>query len=263
MKFQNFIHPNIQKNTQNSIAGKNIIAIASGKGGVGKTWVAVSLAHSFALKGLKVLLVDGDLGLSNIDIQLGLTPNTNLAGVFAYNKPINSAIIHDENTNLDILAGQSGSQTLAGLNESHLQLLCDDLRILANHYDKVIIDLGTGIQKAVTILAGIAHEILVITTDAPTALADSYAFIKLMHTQNASQNIKIIVNMANTLKEGERTYQTLFKACQSFLNITPPLIGIIHQDSSARESVRTQTPILNMEQKTEAAKDIIEIQSRL
>ncbi len=263
MKFQNIIHQNSAKNIQNRIDGKNIIAIASGKGGVGKTFIAVSLAHAFALKGLKVLLVDGDLGLSNVDIQLGLTPANDLAGVFAYNRPINTAVIHDENTNLDILAGQCGSQTLSGLDEARLQLLCDDLRILANHYDKVIIDLGTGIQKAVTMLAAIAGEILIITTDSPTALADAYAFINIMHTKKTDLTLKVIVNMANTIKEGERTYHTLFKACQSFLNIEPALVGIIHQDTAVREAVCSQIPLLNMETKTQAGQDILEIQNNL
>ncbi len=248
-------------NPLSRIGGRNIFAIASGKGGVGKTWVAISLAHAFALKGEKVLLIDGDLGLSNIDIQLGLTSIRDIGVVLTHNAPLNSAITHDENINCDVLAGHSGSQTLAGLEESRLQLLCDDIKILANHYDKVIIDLGTGIQKSVTTLAQIAHEILVVTTDSPTALADAYAFIKIITALKPAITLKILINMANTKKEGEHTYHTFLKACQSFLNISPTLAGIIHLDSMARESVRSQTPILSVTPLSQSGKDILEIAS--
>lgn len=249
----------IQNNILSRIGGRNIFAIASGKGGVGKTWVAVSLAHAFALKGEKILLIDGDLGLSNIDIQLGLTTTRDIGVVLAHNAPLNSAIIHDDTIQCDVIAGHSGSQTLAGMEESRLQLLCDDIKILANHYDKVIIDLGTGIQKSVTTLAQIAHEILVVTTDSPTALADAYAFIKIIATTQTSSTLKILINMANTKKEGEHTYHTLLKACQSFLNISPLLAGIIHLDSMARETVKTQTPILSINPLPQSGKDLLEI----
>lgn len=244
------------------IDGRNIFAIASGKGGVGKTWIAVSLAHAFALKGEKVLLIDGDLGLSNIDIQLGLTTSKDVSLVLTHNVPINTIITHDENIHCDVLAGSSGNQTLTGLDESRLQLLCDDIKILANHYDKVIIDLGTGIQKSITTLANIANEILITTIDTPSALADAYAFIKLMLDKKAPSSIKILINMANTKKEGEHTYHTLLKACQSFLNVSPTLAGIIHLDTMARESTKTQTPILSITPLSQSGKDILDIAAR-
>ena len=254
---------NSSLDTQQKIEGKNIIAIASGKGGVGKTCISVSLAHAFALKGLKVLLVDGDLGLSNIDIQLGLPTPITLANVFAYNEALNTAIIHDEITGCDIIAGHSGSQTLAGLTPARLQLFCDDLKILATHYDKVIIDLGTGIQTTVTTLASIAGEILIVTTDSPTSLADSYAFINTMKENKKSSLFKIIINMANTIKEGEKTYQNIFKACQSFLNLTPLLAGIIHQDSTLRQAVQQQEALLNFAPESIASKDILNLANHL
>ncbi len=258
----------IETNNQNQMHattfnGGNIIAIASGKGGVGKTFIAISLAHAFALKGEKVLLIDGDLGLSNIDIQLGLATTRDLGTVLCHNTPINSAITHDETIHCDVLAGHSGSQTLAGLDESRLQLLCDDIKILSQHYDKVIIDLGSGILKSTSIIASIANNLLVVTTDTPTALADAYAFIKIMTIGSVVPNIQILVNMANTLTEGEHTYYTLLKACQSFLNLTPSLAGIMHLDSLAREAVRTQTPVLSMEPLPQIAKDILKIQTTL
>lgn len=253
----------IVQKIQSRLNGKNIIAIASGKGGVGKTWLSITLAHTFSQKGEKVLLFDGDFGLSNIDIQLGLNTPFDLAHVLSGEIPMNKAIVHDETINCDVLAGHSGTQTLAGLSEARLQLICDDLHILAQHYDKVIIDLGSGIHKAVSLLAGCAGQILVICTEEPTSLADAYAFIKVLQESSFQSSVQIVVNCANTLKEGERTYHTLLKACQTFLNIEPELAGIIHQDTHVKDSIRTQTPLLTLHPECEAAKDIIKLREKL
>ena len=241
---------------QQRLDGKNIIAIASGKGGVGKSWFAVTLAHAYALKGEKVLLIDGDLGLSNIDIQLGITPSVDFADIVLNNDPLNLAIIHDDNINCDIITGHSSSQTLACLNEAKLQLFCDDLQILSQHYDKVIIDLASGLQKTTTSLASIASKIIVISTDSPTALSKSYALIEALKNMNKASNISVLINMANTIKEGEHTYQILLKACQSFLNITPPLLGVLRYDTRVLDAVNTQTPLLTLNPSSEIAKDV-------
>lgn len=248
---------------QSRLNGRNMIAIASGKGGVGKTWLSVTLAHAFALKGEKVLLFDGDFGLSNIDIQLGLNTSCDLSAVLSGEIPMNSAVIFDKSIGCDVLAGHSGSQTLAGLPTARLQLICDDLAILAQHYEHVVIDLGSGIHKAVTLTAGSASSVLVICTDEPTSLADAYAFIKIMQEEAPQTKTQIVINSANTLKEGERTYHTLLKACQTFLNIEPELAGIIHQDTHVKDSIRTQTPILTCHPTCEAAKDIIALVEKI
>lgn len=248
---------------QNRIDGKNIIAVASGKGGVGKTWFALTLAHAFSLKGLKVLLIDGDLGLSNIDIQLGINPITNIGEILSNNDPINLAITHDENTKLDIIAGHSGSQTLTGLSTERIQLLAEDIQILAQHYDKVIIDLSTGIEKTVTTLAGIAKQIIVITTNSPTALSDAYSFINIMHQENKSNQVSILVNMANTQKEGEHTYQLLAKACQTFIDTEPKLLGVLRYDTNVRDAINSQSPLLTIAPQCEIAKDVLSLLNQI
>ncbi len=126
---------------QDRLNGNNIISIASGKGGVGKTTLAVTLAHALSKEGMKVLLFDGDLGLSNIDIHLNITPTETLDNVIKMNDPLHLAVTHDTNINCDVISGHSGDQALANLNASQLKLLMDDLLILASYYDKVIIDL--------------------------------------------------------------------------------------------------------------------------
>lgn len=225
--------------------GRNIIAITSGKGGVGKTWLSVTLAQAFAQRGENVLLFDGDLGLANVDIQLGINAPSDLAQVLTGKVPMNQAVYHDEKIGFDVLAGHSGTQSLCGLAPGQLQLLRDDLYILAQHYDRVILDLGSGIEKSMTFLAGCGGTVLILCNDEPTSLADAYALIKIISSAENASRIQIVVNSANTLKEGERTFQTLAKACQNFLNIELTLGGILHQDSHVKECIKMQMPLFS------------------
>ncbi|MBS6473975.1 MAG: MinD/ParA family protein [Acetobacter sp.] len=242
---------------------RNMIAVASGKGGVGKTWFSITLAHAFSKAGLKTLLFDGDLGLANIDIQLGLMPVHDLGSVIAGKATLNQAVTHYDAGNFDIIAGRSGSGSLANIPLSRLQLINDDLRVLAGGYDRVIVDLGAGVEKTVRLFAGSAATLLIVCTDEPTALTDAYAFIKMMCMEQQKPNIRIVVNSANSSREGERTYTTLLKACQGFLRISPPLAGVIRRDTRVRDSIRNQTSILNRHPNTEAAEDVLSIALRL
>ena len=242
---------------------RNMIAVASGKGGVGKTWFSITMAHAFAQKGLKTLLFDGDLGLANIDIQLGLMPPHDLGSVIAGKITLNQAITHYEDGNFDIIAGRSGSGSLSNVPLSRLQLINDDLRSIAGGYDRVIIDLGAGVEKPVRLFAGSAATLLIVCTDEPTSLTDAYAFIKMICMEQQQPNINIVVNSANSARDGERTYTTLLKACQGFLRISPPLAGVIRRDTRVRDSIRNQTSILRRHPSTEAAEDVLAIAARL
>ncbi|MHA1598400.1 MAG: MinD/ParA family protein [Alphaproteobacteria bacterium] len=243
--------------------GQNMIAIASGKGGVGKTWFAITLTHALAREKLKTLLFDGDLGLANLDIQLGLMPKHDLGSVIAGRLTLNQAVLPFEDGNFDIVAGRSGSGGLANVPASRLQVLGDDLVLLAAGYDKVIIDLGAGVERTVRQLTHHVGTCLVVATDEPTSLTDAYAFIKVTHMERPGADIRIVINMANSTREGERTYNTLLKACEGFLKISPPLIGVIRRDNKVREAIKSQTSILTRFPNTEAATDVEEIAAKL
>lgn len=236
--------------------GKNMIAIASGKGGVGKTWLAITLSGLLAEKGLSVLLFDGDFGLANVDIQLGLSTPQDLGSVLMGTAPMNTAITRYEPGAFDVMAGRSGTGALASIPFSRLQLLHDDLLLLSTHYDKVVVDLGAGLEKSVRLFAGAAGTVFVVCTDEPTALTDAYAFIKVLSKEAPEATVQIIVNSANSLKEGERTYNTLLKACESFLGLQPPLAGVIRRDTHVKDSIRSQVPTLNAYPTCEALKDV-------
>ncbi|SOE01436.1 MinD/ParA family protein [Caenispirillum bisanense] len=243
--------------------GRNIIAIASGKGGVGKTWFAITTTHALARKGQRALLFDGDLGLANVDIQLGLMPRADLGSVVAGKMTLNQAIMRYEPGGFDVLAGRSGSGSLANIPPSRLQILADDLALMAQKYDRVILDLGAGVEKSVRHLARAAGTIIVVTSDEPTSLTDAYAFIKVTAMERAGVDVRVVINAANSTREGERTYQTLQKACQGFLKINPPLLGIVRRDMRVREAIRNQTPILTRHPNAEAAADVEAIADRL
>ncbi len=233
----------------------NIIAIASGKGGVGKTWLAVTLSHLFARSGRHVLLFDGDIGLANVDVQLGLTPQRDLSSVLSGRHSLKEAIIRHEEGGFDIIAGRSGSASLAALPVEKLKIMAGDLIELQKNYDFVVIDLGAGIEQHVQYLASMAGRCIVVVTDEPTSLTDAYAFIKITQNNQPAPDIGIVVNQAATQKEGEATYHALNKACVNFLNLSPPLLGIIRRDNKVKDAIRSQKSLLAKAPHSTAATD--------
>jgi flagellar biosynthesis protein FlhG len=247
---------------------KRLITIGSGKGGVGKTWLSVSLAHALARKGRRVLLFDGDLGLANVDIHLGINPPHDLGDVIAGRLAIAQAVSAYQdtslaNTSFDVLAGQSGSGALGNLGRDALIALRHALIQAASGYDHVLLDLGAGIDQPVAILASHAGRCLVVVTPEPTALTDAYAFIKVRRMRDPNAMIDIVINQAETSKEGEQTFQTLAKACASFLSFRPNLLGIIRRDMKVSDAIRTQTPLLIRHPNCQAAQDIALIATAL
>ncbi|HYD30699.1 MAG TPA: MinD/ParA family protein [Azospirillaceae bacterium] len=243
--------------------GHNIIAVASGKGGVGKTWLAITLAHTFAQRGKNALLFDGDLGLANVDIQLGLMPKHDLGEVVDGKLTMKAAVQRFNEGGFDVLAGRSGTGSLATLPSQQLDTLRHDLAELAPGYDWVVLDLAPGVDREVRLLAGPAGTILVVTTDEPTSLTDAYAFIKITRATNPLADLRIVVNMAASQKEGERTYQAIDKACRNFLKFSPPLAGIVRRDSRVRDAIRNQSPLLVRSPNCDAATDVSELANRL
>jgi len=152
---------------------------------------------------------------------------------------------------------------LANIPLSRLQLLADDLNLLAGAYDRVVLDLGAGVERTVRALAANAGTVLVVTTDEPTSLTDAYAFIKVTHMERPGTDMRVVVNMANSTREGERIYNTLLKACEGFLKMSPPLAGVIRRDLKVRESIRNQTPLLTRSPNSEAATDVEALVERL
>jgi flagellar biosynthesis protein FlhG len=240
-----------------------IFAIASGKGGVGKTWFAVTLAHVAALGGRRVLLFDADLGLANVDIQLGLMPDFDLSSVTAGRATLAEAVLHNAEGGFDIVAGRSGSGLLSTLEPAVLERVLTGLRQLAERYDVVLLDLGAGLERAVRRMSALADCLLVIATEEPTSLTDAYAVLKLHAADKPQGNARIVVNQAATRQAGERTYATLQRACQTFLGRAPECAGVIRRDDRVRDAIRRQTLLLTRYPNAPAAADVTAITERL
>lgn len=231
-----------------------IIAIASGKGGVGKTWLSITLAHALAEQGRRVVLMDADLGLANADVQLGLNPGRDLGAV------LGGAAVEDAAQALPagfhLLAGRSGSGALAGLAGAGLEAALDLPRRLAARFQDVVVDLGAGVEAPQRRLAALADLLLVLATEEPTSLTDAYAVLKL-HARDAPQgDARLVVNLAGTAATGQRTHATLAAAVRRFLARGLPLAGVVRRDAKVPDAIRHQTPLLTRHPGCVAAQDV-------
>jgi flagellar biosynthesis protein FlhG len=233
-----------------------ILAVASGKGGVGKTWLAITLSHALTRAGQRVLLFDGDLGLANVDIQLGLTPTADLGAVVTGRLGLLEAAMPGPG-GFDIVAGNSGSGALSAIAPPALEHLLASLRAAAARYHSVVLDLGAGLDRAVRRMAGFSDLLIVVATEEPTSLTDAYAVLKL-HAADTGGRVAagIVINAASSRAAGERTYQTLSRACQNFLGRTPPCLAVIRRDDHVREAIRRQTLLLDRHPGCLAAQDV-------
>ncbi len=245
-----------------------LIAVASGKGGVGKTFLSIALAQSFAATGVRTLLLDGDLGLANIDVQLGVTPKGDLLSVISGGLSLADAVTpYDggagKRRGFDIIAGRSGNAALRQLPARELTLLGQSLKMASAAYDRTIVDLGAGLDATMMALAAACGRVLVVLTDEPTSLTDAYALIKLTTQYYPATQIAIAVNMAADEAEGRRSYAALERACVKFLGFAPPLAGIVRRDPLVREAIRAQTPYLTRSATGPAAADIHRLTGQL
>ncbi len=228
--------------TANHVAGSApagpLIAIASGKGGVGKTWFAATLAHALARQGRRVLLFDGDLGLANVDIQLGLTPARDLSALLAGQATLAQCVLHHDGGGFDILAGRSGSGALATLDPASLERALGALRQAAPRYDAVLLDLGAGLERGVRRMSAYADTLLVLATDEPTSLTDAYAVLKLHAADRPGGDRRVVVNQAAPAPR--RAY--LCHPASGVRHLSRRLAAACRGDSPRRAGARGDSP---------------------
>jgi flagellar biosynthesis protein FlhG len=214
---------------------------------VGKTWLAVTLSHALALAGRRVLLVDADLGLANVDVQLGLEPAADggLPAVLAGRVSVPEAARPHPGTGFDVLAGCSGSGALAGLDDAAHRRLLEALRGTGPRWEDVVLDLGAGLDRGVRALAAASDILLVVATGEPTSLTNAYAVLKLHRRDRPGGDARVVVNQAADRAAGERTWRSLDRACASFLGGGVRLAGVLRRDPRVPEAIRRQTAFLS------------------
>ena len=244
------------------------LAIASGKGGVGKTWFAVSLATALAQNGRRILLVDGDLGLANVDVQLGLLPDRDLGGLIDSNLPLSEVVTPCDVGGFDVLAGRAGSGALSSLSATALEQV---LLVLSGalQYDIILFDLGAGIDRHVRRMACWVDTLLVVATDEPTSLTDAYVVLKVHAADKqrlgaaaqspARTDVRVVVNQAANHLSGMQTYDTLARVCSNYLGFVPDLGGVIRRDDRVRDAIRGQIPFPIRYPVSPAASDVAKI----
>ncbi|EMJ98593.1 MinD/ParA family protein [Leptospira sp. WS58.C1] len=228
-----------------------IIAIASGKGGVGKSTISVNLAISMAKAGQKVLVFDGDLGLANVNVILGIIPKYNLYHVVKGHKSLKDIIIQAPE-GVDIIAGASGYSQLANLNDTQRNNLIKGFADL-DSYDYMIIDTGAGISSNVIGLTLPADDVIVVTTPEPTAITDSYGLIKAIVSQSRDKNLKMVVNRVRSAIEGKKVADRVIDISGQFLEVRVENLGFIFQDDEVEKSIREQKPYIIHSPKSKAA----------
>ena len=248
---------------QRRVEPASIIAVGSGKGGVGKTFMSITLASAFAQAGKRTLLVDGDLGLANVDVQLGIAPETDLAAVIAGWVELEDAVTPVDggsgNGGFDVMPGRSGSGALAEMSSEEVARLAAGLSALALQYDQVILDLGAGIEANCMRLARAADKVVMIVTDEPTSMTDAYAFIKVLKGYAPNVEQVIAINQCETRAGGQRTYEAVSRACQTFLGFRPALAGTIMRDDAVREAIRSQRTLISTDPASQPIQDAIAI----
>lgn len=231
----------LEKKT-NGLTGARTIVITSGKGGVGKTSLSVSLAIAIANDGKSVTLFDADLGLANINVLLGIIPKYNLYHVIKGKKKLKDIII-EVPEGIKIIAGASGFQQLANLEVKQREEFISSISELSND-DFLIVDTGAGISQNVLSFVMAADEVIVVTTPEPTAITDAYGIIKAIASQSNEKLIKLIVNRAQSVAEGKRVAQRVISIAGQFLNVKVEELGFVYEDIYVPKSVRNQKPFI-------------------
>jgi len=240
-----------------------IITVASGKGGVGKTNISTNLAIAYARLGKRVILMDADLGLANVNVILGVIPKYNLYHLIRRQKTM-SEIIMDTNYGIQIVAGASGFSKIANLTHDERDAFVHDLSELSAA-DVIIIDTSAGVSDNVLSFVAAADEAIIVTTPEPTAITDAYGIIKIIATEidNLSLSLKLVVNRVSSVTEGKRVAERVINIAGQFLNLKVDYLGYVYEDPIVQQAVLRQKPFMAVDPRSKASISVQHIVSRL
>ncbi len=222
-----------------------VIAVTSGKGGVGKTNIVGNLAVAMSRKGKRVVIIDADVGLANIDIVFNLRPEYNIRHVVSSEKSLDQVMIKTHH-GIGIIPGGSGFADLTQLNEGEKLTLLSEFETLADKADIIFVDTGAGISSNVLYFNAASDECLVVATTEPTSITDAYALMKVMSQKYGSRHFKLLVNMADSEKDAKRVYAALSNALDKFLkNVVLEYTGYIPFDRQLQRAVQKRGLLLD------------------
>lgn len=220
-----------------------VIAVTSGKGGVGKTNVSVNMAVSMAQAGRRVMLLDADLGLANVDVMLGLHPKYNLSHVISGERSLEEILVKGP-AGIKIVPASSGTQRMAELYPAEHAGLIRAFSELGGQVDVLIIDTAAGISDNVVSFCRASQEVVVVVCDEPTSITDAYAFIKLMNRDYDLGKFHVLANMTHSEKEGRLLFSKITKVTDRFLDVTLDFMGSVPYDTSVRKAVQQQKAVV-------------------
>ncbi len=221
-----------------------VIAVTSGKGGVGKTNISINLAVAMANAGNSVMLMDADLGLANVDVVLGLRPEFNLSHVMNDEKTLSEIIVKGP-SDIMVVPASSGVQKMAELTQAENAGLIQAFDELNGQIDTMIIDTAAGIADSVVRFCRAASEVLVVVCDEPASITDAYALIKVLNRDYGVTKFRVLANMVQSVAQGADVYGKLLKVTNRFLDVTLDHIGVIPADEYLRKAIQKQWSVVN------------------
>lgn len=222
-----------------------VVAVTSGKGGVGKTHLACNLAVLAARTGRRVLVVDADLGLANADIVLGIAPHYHLGHLLDGSAPLDDVLAEGPH-GVRVLAASTGVQELTQLDDGQKLRLVSALDALEDRFDLVLIDCGAGIGDNVLFFAGAAQEALLVISPEPTSLTDAYAAVKVLSQQAGVERFSVIVNPVPTEAHGREAFQKLTSVTDRFLTARVSFLGHVPRDENLQRALMAQRPVVEL-----------------
>jgi len=226
----------IQKNQ----TSPQVIAVASGKGGVGKTFFSLQLSARAATSGKRVLLVDADLGLANTDVMLGISAPASIEQVLQGQCRLKEIIV-ESGHGFDVLPGGSGLHELTALDIPQQQLMLDEMSAIGDDYDLIVIDTAAGIGDNVLYFVSASESTLIVLTPDPTSLTDAYALIKVLSRKRNMDHFMLVINQADEV-EAQLVFRRLLSVADRYLNVQLELMGHLQRDASVRNAIRSQSP---------------------
>lgn len=239
-----------------------VITVTSGKGGVGKTHTSVNLGLALVRKGKRVLLLDADLGLANINIMLGFEPGATLRDILSGRSSIQDVIVRHD-LGFDVLPAASGFPELTSLDNDDRMALLSQMEGLGENYDYVLVDTAAGIGPNVLYFSQAAEDILVVIDPEPTTLTDAYALIKVLSSQYGVKDFLVVANRTPRGSDGRSTFAQLAAPTSKFLNVKLRFLGPIAEDSAVSEAVRSQKPFLELFPSSKPSLDIEKLAERI